>query len=674
MKKLFLAVIFFISLLNLFSQQEKIQRQESSQFVNDTIKTGLISLSEKNINADTAKTKQQEKLLPLKQNNLLTSYENVLRGTDLHKLDMRYTGDYFAYIPFGFVRDFGSVGQPNEIVIFGNGFGNSSYLMNGINFNNRLTNSLDLNLFQSESIDSIETIPLPQGFLFNEMNNPVTINFFSRDFVTSKPYTRIRFYQAPNEEGFFDGIFSSNISRRLSLFTELTHQSTDPRFKNSDYGMWAGSVRLRYLINNDFNVIGSYSYFQSNVQLNGGIDVDSIRLSSPSVQLDEILFSTIRAPVNYLDRYQKVSSNNLNIKLLASLIDNTPTDLTFYYQSSLTEFRQNEYTDSVVSKSYWDWSKRVERILRDNKFNTYGAKLSQKFETDFLSIYSEALYENTLLNTPLIKKSDRIDIFSASVKASFQLKNEQQKFLPSVFGKFLGYDGNSYLGAGADLSWFIDENFLIYLGFSKFQKPSNHLIISSVARDELDYGILETKLTYKNSSMNISTGYFLQELTSNDHHYKTLQGINLKFDWHLWRLLLSTNTSYYFIQKEKDNFPLPDFTSTGGLYYVDTLFNSNLNLKTGINYRLTGNRGYQFVNFETFEITRWTTASEDIILPYADVKPSVQFDFFLAGKIQNAATVYFVFENLLNEKYYIVPYYPKQERGIRLGVSWEFVD
>ena len=54
--------------------------------------------------------------------------------------------------------------------------------------------------------------------------------------------------------------------------------------------------------------------------------------------------------------------------------------------------------------------------------------------------------------------------------------------------------------------------------------------------------------------------------------------------------------------------------------------------------------------------------------------PSFQLDFFLAGKIQNSATVYFVFENLFNAKYFIVPYYPKQARGIRFGVAWEFLD
>jgi len=48
-----------------------------------------------------------------------------------------------------------------------------------------------------------------------------------------------------------------------------------------------------------------------------------------------------------------------------------------------------------------------------------------------------------------------------------------------------------------------------------------------------------------------------------------------------------------------------------------------------------------------------------------------QIDFFLAGTIQEDATVYFVWENLVGENYFQVAYYPQRARGIRLGVTWK---
>ncbi|MBK7868123.1 MAG: TonB-dependent receptor [Ignavibacteriales bacterium] len=57
-----------------------------------------------------------------------------------------------------------------------------------------------------------------------------------------------------------------------------------------------------------------------------------------------------------------------------------------------------------------------------------------------------------------------------------------------------------------------------------------------------------------------------------------------------------------------------------------------------------------------------------------DVPASGQIDFFVAGTIQKVATIYFAWENLLNAKYYLSPYYPVLPRNIRFGIAWEFLN
>jgi hypothetical protein len=84
----------------------------------------------------------------------------------------------------------------------------------------------------------------------------------------------------------------------------------------------------------------------------------------------------------------------------------------------------------------------------------------------------------------------------------------------------------------------------------------------------------------------------------------------------------------------------------GGLFYKDILFENNLDLKTGIVIKY-----YDFVS-EEFE-------------------SAYQFDFTIAGRIQESAIVYFSWENLFNEQYFIVPYFPMRERGVRFGLAWE---
>jgi outer membrane receptor protein involved in Fe transport len=48
-------------------------------------------------------------------------------------------------------------------------------------------------------------------------------------------------------------------------------------------------------------------------------------------------------------------------------------------------------------------------------------------------------------------------------------------------------------------------------------------------------------------------------------------------------------------------------------------------------------------------------------------------DFLFFAKLGDAV-VHFTIENLLNTKYYVVPFYPMPDRNLRLGVTWEFLN
>ena len=101
-------------------------------------------------------------------------------------------------------------------------------------------------------------------------------------------------------------------------------------------------------------------------------------------------------------------------------------------------------------------------------------------------------------------------------------------------------------------------------------------------------------------------------------------------------------------------FGVPDFQTQTGLYYTSKLFNENLDLKTGFVFYYTGkNNVYTFEN------------------GLVEVPSSNKLDFTLAGEIQKTAIIYFLWQNLLGNNYYITPYYPMPSRSIRFGVAWE---
>ena len=56
------------------------------------------------------------------------------------------------------------------------------------------------------------------------------------------------------------------------------------------------------------------------------------------------------------------------------------------------------------------------------------------------------------------------------------------------------------------------------------------------------------------------------------------------------------------------------------------------------------------------------------------VPQTFQLDLYFAGTIQELATIFIVLENVIDNEYYIVPYYYKQPQMLRLGVSWILFD
>jgi hypothetical protein len=90
-----------------------------------------------------------------------------------------------------------------------------------------------------------------------------------------------------------------------------------------------------------------------------------------------------------------------------------------------------------------------------------------------------------------------------------------------------------------------------------------------------------------------------------------------------------------------------------------------------VTYRLAGGQLPFVYDFEkSLQITTELTP----LVQYDSVPSSFQLDLFLAGTIQESATIFVTLENVLDTEYYIVPYYFKQPITLRFGVSWLLFD
>lgn len=635
--------------------------------------------------ADSTLTVERDSLIPVYTKGFLSAgyHGEIITKEKFQKEDYRYAGDLFKYSVPSFVYDLGWLGQPNEISIYGNGFQDISYLVDGVNFNNRITNSFDLYKIQSESIDSTEVVPLPKGFLFGSYNNPVTVSIYSNDTVSFTPHSRIRYFQAPEDETYFDASFSGYLFSRVNFSFEMTNSTVSSRFDNSSSGGWLVSSKLRYMLSNKMNFVAGYKYVKTETQLNGGSTAQNKNEINYDNLLETVLYPTSS---NFSSRYQKYNQHNFYLKLLANFIEGAETDISFYYLFDKTEFRQNERTAI----------KEIPLIINDNEFKTAGVSLKQDLSISLIKLQILSSYESTKFNTGFLYNGKSVNNFSFGGSAEFNLINGM--LIPSFFSKYLKYDGINSYGAGADINFKLTPVINLYGGFSAFERQTS-LLINDINNNpippiqqkintyeagiKLNHNSIYGSASFFNSKNNNNLFYTIDKTTdtlliNEASGYFTKEtntgGINANINFRFWRLLVSANSTYYF-DHDKEKLNLPEFTFFGGVYYIDTLFKTNLKLKAGINFYMNGSQNYFTYDFQRNLQIQYANTGSSITLINNEISDiSYQLDLFVAGQFQDSAILYITFENVLGNDYYTVPYFPKQQRGLRFGVSWDFLN
>lgn len=645
---------------------------------------GIINIPDSTSVDSTAIQMSDSLQVPVKRDTLKPLYYQGLSLTDaliesvdketIDRSDYRYSGDLINQFPFGYHADLGSVGNPSEVYLFGLGFDNISFLSNGIEITNRYQNALDLNLLQSEDYDLIEIPSLSSGFFYNNRNNPVSINFINKNKVNIRPYSRIRFYQAPENEGGFDGKFSAYLFKRVNLSFGISNQSTDSRYLNSELSNWQFSSSIRYMPSNFLNIIGSYSFSNLNMDLNGGVNVNT----TPTE-----LFQNLQAEVNFIDRYHKSTTHNFSISSIVEIDSLSYTNLTFYYQYFLNEYRQNELSFDTTEV----------KIFNNNSYKTFGAHLQQRFDFSPFNIEILGNYERTDFDVVYANRISTQDRWSIGGKLSGSFLSGL--ITPSMFIKQSALDENGFFGWGCNvifnpLSWL-----KFGFGISDYDRDVNNFITSQIIQSS-NVQIVDASVMIDYSFFNLALKYFsieqstqplgkvddinnyLNQSEISDYNFATAKrnGLNLKLDINFWKLSLQTNSSIYFDESGLPSYTIPEQTSFGGLYYIDTLFNDNFDLKAGINYKFYGKRGFAHYDFQRMQ-NAYIDINGNPLSGFNSelfIDSNYQLDLFVAGTIRKRAIVYLVFENLLNEQYYLIPYYPIQPPGFRFGVTWEFLD
>jgi len=647
--------IFLLLIIHsMYSQSSDTLYNQSDSLKVDTtsVNTEYDSLSIDDSTLVIKETSAVDTLAPI-QEYPLTDLSQTIDKRVFYFYNYWYPGDFLRSFSLNFIKDLAFLGQPNETFIYGAGFGGISFMEDGVLWNNRYTNSLDLNQVQSEDVDSIEIVPSPRGFLYGPYNNPVTVNFIMKDFISAEPYSRIRYYEGPYGEAVIDGMFSTQIYKRWKLSFEITNRSADDRFTNSAYSSWRVNTKLKYYLSNSINLTALYSFVDSDVGLNGGVDVDSI--SNTTNDINSILFNNIIAPVNYPNRVQSILNHNLGLRLQALPFKDARLGLSLYYK---------DYKDEVIN------SEDTIVIKERNETETYGTTLKYSQNVGIISLQLLTAYELNQTRAFADSVSNNVleidqNYFSVSALLSMHLLDK--KLIPAVYYKYYRQlinqntteysDNNS--GIGTDLTYNINDKLYLYTGYSLYNQfnkedATNFEIGGNFRSSDM---LIDIKFFARNKFYQynpINPYWISNELETSA---KNIKGIGVVFNYKFWKLLLETNTSHYFDMKGYDSFTLPDLQFTGGVFVNDMFFDNNLYLKAG------------FIFYYIGKLKAFATN-----IGLVDVEPSYKLDLSVAGEIKEVAIVYFGWENLFNNQYFITPYYPMPETNIRFGISWELFD
>ncbi len=659
-----ITLFFFISCSSLCAQDFFSVKSDTVTSLNDTLST----INDTLLTDFTIKTPpdslpyitEPDTLIPI-STLPVTSNSRIISNRDMLFSDYRYSGDFLRQSAFNFIRDLGFIGQPNESFIYGFGQGSANILSNGLLINDLLKGSFNLNLLQSESVDSVEMIPLPRGFLYGADFNPVSVNFILKDFISNVPYSRVKYYEGPTGEAMVDVLFNSLMARRLNMFLDITNRKVDAGYTNSSFSIWQMKSAFKYFFSNRINTTGYFSYSHYKADLNGGVDADSILATGALI--DEVMYNRFLAPVRFIRRNTEVKHYNFGLRGFAELFHGGHTILDLYHRIYLNTLNNVDDDNNLNSR---------------NKNKLYGINLRHNHKSGIVLTNITANYENSTISNydkyVITQDSVRYAYGESSSKmnryfiiASLGVEIAEGKLYPSIFYRTsstkINNDRTNFSGGGTDISYYPLEELKLYAGYSVFNsvlsgtnvkvfEAGAEFIYEGIYAGTRYFSVEDFLFTYETHFTGPAPAIF----PTNEKNRKGL-GVILNYDFEF--IKIETNTSFYF-SKSTDNLKLielPGLQFSGGIYYTGNLFDNNLELKTGFRFHYMGERNSFGNNFSPVKVS-----------------PNYKLDFTLAGEIQKSAIAYFAWENLLNNLYFITPYYPMPERGVRFGVAWEILN
>lgn len=618
--------------------------------------------------------------LSTENSTVITSYD-LLRKTSFNWFHI------FQLNLNSFLIDLGLPSNFYEIIMRQSGLRRIGFNINDLEINDRLTNIFDLRDFRIDEVDSIIVISPLRAFLISNNNNEEAILFVEKKKISFIPYSRIKYLESPYDNLFFDGIFNVSFAKRWNFDFGITKHHAPYRFLNSEKDLWAGKIKLTHFLSDQINFNLIYRYSKSLSRFNEGVNIFN-QFALTDQTLEDYLYDERRALPTNEDAYHKWTFNTLNFETQILLTKNISSSINIYYQNNLREFRDNEHkADSI-------------RIFEDHKTNSLGININQFTYFLFNQLEFNLNFEKTRIESPFLIDNATKSFFSTYI---IYTPKFSEYFIPSVFYKLVN-KGNQFNKAtssyGFDIKSIITRNINLYAGYSKVRShfsfdeiyfnnfnltDTQYDVTTLYSKLDLNFSRIKiiTEVYNKKRILPINSSSFYSEEQANSvinsfPEEQNLFGGSLSFQYSIWRI--ENRLNFYINEQQikvsqvnykKINHPryLINFQS----YYRGIHFKNNLDILAGFRINLFSSfygksfspSKLYFVDIRNFVDT--TVNFGTIKIPYI-----FTVDLFASGKVKEKAIIYFSLDNILNKKFYLVPYYPANDIQFKFGIAWEF--
>lgn len=504
-------------------------------------------------------------------------------------------------------------------------------------------------------IDKLQLLDGSIAHIFAKRSNGLALNFKTRIFNSSVPFTQIWIGQAGYEFLGSSGLFAQNIAKNLNFYFLYHRYWSAGRYSNSNADRWNLVAGIRWFPSSKLNFYLENKYTLLNYGLFGGLN------SEKSL----ILFDKNFSAVNFENLKNRTSQNDLSLQFNYQLHQDTSTylDGSILFSISKQNYNLDDYLAEPFHASKTN-ENQCNNLLAELKFVSnkpqyrliLGFEFEKRYQNEYLTFIKDhsiepsffAIFNKTLAKKFSFQIGSRIDF--STTKTLYRIGSRfGYNFSDSTDQVFLDV---TYSRKSNDNLF--DHSQLVILGFNQMnekQKLSAEIYFRNISN-------LKTFDITKDSSGNligVSTKYI---------NGTKILGVNLKSTFNIFDdFTFSTKVNLYYSAEEKiaeSTLPFLIWTSE-------------------LSYRLKRGKSYLDIGLEFELFSPFKGAYFHPLYPVPTKFHNTRqwqnngINAFAHAKLGNAF-VNISLRNILSVNYYLIPIYPEYDRSLRITVFWSFND